>query len=176
MLDPDGPDVDAAASGDLAAAGRLYARHRNRVTGLARLLTGNRGDAEDVCQDAFLRALSGLDGFRREVPFAAWLSRIAVNRCRDLHARTQTRRRLALVEDSSAALLATRPQPELQAALRQALGRLSDGQREVFVCHDVLGMGHQEIGFALGCAEGTSKVQLHRARLRLRAILAGEEP
>jgi RNA polymerase sigma-70 factor, ECF subfamily len=176
MVDPDADEVRAAAGGDLDAASRLYARHRTRLLNLSRLLTGNAGDAEDVCHEAFLRALTHLSGFRGEVPFVAWLSRIAVNVSRNLHGRAQTRRQfLALAQDSAGPAIAARSSAELQAALQQAVKRLSAGQREVFVCHDVLGMQHDEIAYALGCAEGTSKVQLHKARLRLRSILSGEE-
>jgi RNA polymerase sigma-70 factor, ECF subfamily len=177
VADPDAADVEAAAHGEIAAAARLYAQHRAHVVSLARLMTGSAGDAEDVCHEAFLRALTHLASFRREVPFVAWLSRIAVNLSRNLHGRARTRRRFQVIEGGAAAAgpAVGRASAELQVALRQAMQRLSDGQREVFVCHDVLGMQHAEIAYTLGCAEGTSKVQLHKARLRLRAILAGEE-
>jgi DNA-directed RNA polymerase specialized sigma24 family protein len=62
---------------------------------------------------------------------------------------------------------------ELRIALLRAMARLSAGQREVVICHDVLGMKHEEIAYVLGCAVGTSKAQLHRARLQLRALLGG---
>jgi RNA polymerase sigma-70 factor (ECF subfamily) len=76
---------------------------------------------------------------------------------------------------AAAGRAAGRSDPELRAALRQAVPRLSEGQREVFVLHDVLGMRHEEIAEALACAVGTSKAQLHQARLRLRRLLSGEE-
>jgi RNA polymerase sigma-70 factor (ECF subfamily) len=173
--DPDAADLDAVLAGDRGAAERLYRRHRGRVLAIGRLMAGAR-DAEDICHEAFLRALGGLAGFRREVPFAAWLCRIAVNQCRNLAARDRTRR-LAIVDgvDAEGVPAAARAQLELRAALARAVGELSQGQREVLVCHDVLGMSHEEIGGVLGCAEGTSKAQLHKARLRLRELLADGE-
>jgi len=175
--DADGADLALARQGDLVACERLYRRHRTRAQNLARLMVGSQGDAEDVCQDAFVRAFSGLAGFRGEVPFAAWLCRIVVNRCHDLRARRRTRRELQLVDDAeeAPAPIAERAAPELRLAIKQALGRISDGQREVLICHDVLGMSHEEIGFVMDCAPGTCKAQLHKARLRLRELLGGGE-
>ena len=174
VADPDAADVQAAVRGEIDAAARLYARHRARLLNLSRLLTRNSVEAEDVCHEAFLRGLTNLSGFRGEVPFVAWLSRIAVNVSRNLHGRTR-QQYLAIAGDSAGKPIAAHGSAELQAALQQAMRRLSAGQREVFVFHDVMGMQHDEIAYALGCAEGTSKVQLHKARLRLRAILSGEE-
>jgi len=175
--DLDAADVRRAAQGDLAAAGRLYRRHRARVLHLGRVLLRTDSDADDLCQETFLRAFSALAGFRQEVPFSAWLYRIALNQCRTFHARRKTRQRFI------AGSLDGEPLPpprgvqagvDLQAALRQLVHLLSEGQREVLVCHDVLGMSHEEIGVTLGCAPGTSKAQLHKARAKLRELLAGE--
>jgi RNA polymerase sigma-70 factor, ECF subfamily len=172
--DPDAPDVAAAAAGDLRAAGQLYRRHSARVTRLARCVTGNPRDAEDVCQETFIRALGGLGRFRGQAMFRTWLSRIALNQARNALARRRTRLRLELLEGDSARTepLSQRPVAELSVALSRALASLSERQREVLVCHDVLGMKHDEIAYMLGCASGTSKVQLHRARLRLRELLS----
>jgi RNA polymerase sigma-70 factor (ECF subfamily) len=145
------------------------------VTNVARILTGNARDAEDVCQETFVRALGALSRFRGEAAFSSWLYRIAINQARNLLAREQVRQRLQVVEptDDGGASPSQRPVVELRIALLRAMARLSEGQREVVICHDVLGMKHEEIAYVLGCAAGTSKAQLHRARLQLRALLGG---
>lgn len=173
--DPDADDVAAASTGDLEAAERLYRRHRTRITNVARILTGNSRDAEDVCQETFVKALGGLSRFRGEAAFSSWLYRIAINQSRNLLAKEQVRQRLQVVgpEDEEGASPSQRPVVELRIALLRAMAHLSEGQREVVICHDVLGMKHEEIAYVLGCATGTSKAQLHRARLQLRALLGG---
>jgi RNA polymerase sigma-70 factor (ECF subfamily) len=93
--DPDADDVAAASSGDLEAAERLYRRHRTRVTNVARILTGNTRDAEDVCQETFMKALGGLSRFRGEAAFSSWLYRIAINQARNLLAKERRARRRA---------------------------------------------------------------------------------
>jgi RNA polymerase sigma-70 factor (ECF subfamily) len=178
--DLDQTDVAGAREGDPAAAERLYRRHRTRVLNLARYVAGNRRDAEDICQETFVRALGGLKGFRGEASFSTWLCRITVNQARNTLARSRTRQRLELVEPDGAPdprPVAQRSTAELRVALTRAMSRLSEGQREVLICHDVLGMKHEEIAYVLGCAAGTSKAQLHKARLRMRDLLSprGEE-
>lgn len=175
VMDLDQRDVEGARQGRQDAAERLYRRHHHRVWNMARLMTGSVQDAEDICQDAFIRALGGLDRFRGDARFSTWLYRITVNLARNLYARRQ--RRAAAADDLPDPRGALSPEgsssAELRAALTQALARLTEGQREVFTCHEVFGMSHQEIAYVLGCAEGTSKAQLHKARLRLRQLLKG---
>ena len=180
VVDLDARDVARARQGDRAATERLYRRHQRRIWHLARLMTGSAQEAEDICQEVFLRALGGLERFRGEARWSTWLYRITINHVRNLRARQQTRRAVeaepaeAGEELARPGELARRSTAELQAALAQALPRLSEGQREVLACHDVLGMTHAEIGFVLGCAVGSSKAQLHKARLRMRALLTAE--
>jgi RNA polymerase sigma-70 factor (ECF subfamily) len=168
--DLDRQDISAARRGDLQAAERLYRRHRAKVLHLARLISGSQRDAEDVSQETFVKALSNLGGFRGEAAFSTWLCRIAINESRSLLARRRTRLKL-VASSEEAELPRQRPQAELKVALARAVGALSEGQREVLICHDVLGMKHEEIAFALGCAAGTCKAQLHKARARVRQLL-----
>lgn len=183
VVDLDARDVDRARRGDLTAAERLYRRHQRRVWNMARVMLGGgaRGeaDAEDICQEVFLRALGRLEQFRGEARFGTWLHRITVNQVRN----HQARQRVRSVEEGrddpelgSPVSPGRRPRPELKAALAGAMEQLSERQREVLCCHDVLGMSHLEIAYVLGCAEGTSKVQLHRARMRVRALLTADRP
>jgi RNA polymerase sigma-70 factor (ECF subfamily) len=175
--DPDCALLEALRAGDLRAAEALYRRHQQKVYDLARLITGDERDAEDVCQEAFVRAFRSLNNFRGEARFSSWLYRIAINQSRNLNDQKRAKGRLLrLVREphSGAASIGQRSVVELRQALTRALGQLSPSQREILVCHDVLGLKHHEIAQALDCAEGTSKAQLHRARLRVREILTRE--
>ena len=175
VVDLDQRDVHGAREGDPAAAGRLYRRHQQKVWNLARLMTGSAEDAEDVCQEAFIGALGGLDGFRGDARFSSWIYRITVNQARNLHARKGRREAAAVkLKDARGPVAPARQSTaELRVALAQAVERLTPGQREVFTCHDVFGMSHQEAAYVLDCAEGTSKAQLHKARMRMRDVLKG---
>ncbi len=179
-VDLDARDVGLARGGDMGAAERLYRRHQRRVWNLARvMMRGAEQDAEDVCQEVFLRALSKLDQFRGDARFFTWLARITVNQVRNRQAKHQVRMRVLCDSGpdpdngGSRVALASSSSAELRAALAQAISSLSERQREAVCCHDVLGMNHKEIAYALGCAEGTSKAHLHRARLR--ELLTGSE-
>jgi RNA polymerase sigma-70 factor, ECF subfamily len=163
--------------GELGAFEELYNQHAQRLYSLAYRMLGNPADAEDAVQDAFLVAHKRLDTFRGEAAIGTWLYRLAVNQCLD---RLRSRAgREALVTDSldepdspwQPAAHADRPVERM--ALQHAIARLPEGSRSIFVLHDVEGLEHREIGRLLGISEGTSKSQLHKARLRLRDMLKG---
>ena len=170
----------AAAAGDTHAFEALYRRHSARVHGVVLRLAGwQRARAEDLVQEAFLRAWQALPGWRGEAAFGTWLHRLAVNvALMDLRAR---RVRPALDGDDDDALdaLPTRDSPGHAAALaidlERAVATLPPRARAVLVLHDVEGWTHGEIGAALDMATGSSKSQLHRARGLLRARL-GDTP
>ena len=152
----------------------LYRTHARRIYSLAYRFTGNAADAEELLQDVFLQAYRKLDSFRREAALSTWLHRLAVNRCLD-HLRSRAAR-----EDARTGSLAEEagPQPRARASspinrldLERAIAQLPDGYRAAFVLHDVEGYEHREVAALLGIAVGTSKSQVHKARLRLRAIL-----
>lgn len=152
----------------------LYRTHAKRIYSLAYRFTGNAADAEELLQDIFLQAYRKLDSFRQEAALSTWLHRLAVNRCLD---RLRSR---AARQDARTGSLADegRPQPRARACspitrldLERAIAQLPDGCRAAFVLHDVEGYEHQEIAALLGIAAGTSKSQVHKARLRLRALL-----
>lgn len=169
----DSVDVALAASGDGHAFERLYRAHVARIHSLARRMAGPE-HADDLTQEVFVRVWEKLGTFRGEAAFGTWLHRLAVNVI--LSARTQIGRRRQRFEPDDARLdaVATRPvRPELGMDLERAIGTLPDGARQVFVLHDVEGYRHREIGELLGIAPGTSKAQLHRARMLLRRRLTG---
>ena len=150
----------------------LYRTHAKRIYSLAYRFTGNAADAEELLQDVFLHAHCKLDSFRREAALSTWLHRLAVNRCLD-HLRSRAAR-----QDARTGSLADeeRPQPRASSPitrldLERAIAQLPDGYRAAFVLHDVEGYEHREVAALLGIAVGTSKSQVHKARLRLRAIL-----
>jgi RNA polymerase sigma-70 factor (ECF subfamily) len=161
-------DARLAAAGDQAAFERLYHAHVARVHSLAwRMLGGD--DADEATQDVFVRAWQKLGTFRGEAAFGTWLHRLAINVLLALRA-TRARRRERMAEGD--ALLERVPSRrgglELHIDFETAIGRLPDGAREVFVLHDVEGFKHREIAEMLGVTAGTSKAQLHRARMALR--------
>jgi len=167
----DAVEVALAASGDARAFERLYRRHVTRVHNLVRRMHGP-DDSDEVTQDVFVRAWEKLGTFRGESAFGTWLHRLAVNVIlTHREARGKRRHRFSDSEELLTSASARRETPEAAMDLENALARLPDGAREVFVLHDVEGYRHEEIADMLGLATGTSKSQLHRARMALRSWL-----
>jgi RNA polymerase sigma-70 factor (ECF subfamily) len=172
--------VERCRAGAPGAFEELYRTHAPRLFGLACRLVG-REEAEDLLQDIFLTAHRKLDLYKGESALSTWLFRLATNQCLD-HLRSR-RTRFALMTDaideepdapgaSAGAILGVVDRLDLERALAQ----LPPGCRTVFVLHDVEGLEHREIGRMLDIADGTSKSQLHKARMRLRGLLAPPAP
>jgi RNA polymerase sigma-70 factor (ECF subfamily) len=169
--DPDAVDATLAASGDASAFERLYRSHVARVYALVRRMLSD-DDADEVAQDVFVRAWQKLGTFRGEAAFGTWLHRLAVNVILARRETLGTRRKRYLEGDLVLDTIPSRkPGPETTLDFEAAMERLPDGAREVFVLHDVEGYRHEEIAQMLGLATGTSKSQLHRARMALRQHL-----
>ena len=169
--DAEAADAALAASGDGRAFERLYRVHVARIHSLSRRMIGLDA-ADDVTQDVFIRAWTKLATFRSEAAFGTWLYRLAVNVI--LARRTTLGSERGRYDDSESALeSAARPAaaPELSMDLEEAMSRLPDGARQVFVLHDLEGYRHEEIAKLLGIVSGTSKSQLHHARMALRKHL-----
>ena len=169
--DPLRPDVSLAAAGDADAFERLYLATVDRTFGLARRMAGARS-AEDLTQEVYLRAWTKLHTFRGDAAFSTWLHRLAVNL---ILARRETQRRREArfvsgegIFEGMASRLA---RPALRMDFERALEYLPPRAREVFVLYDVEGFPHHEIADRLGITVGTSKSQLHRARMLLRTHL-----
>jgi RNA polymerase sigma-70 factor (ECF subfamily) len=161
-------EATLAATGDTHAFERLYRAHVARIHSLARRML-NEDEADEVTQDVFVRAWQKLATFRGEAAFGTWLHRLAVNVILARRAELATRRQRYHDDDAPLELVASRrARPEDTMDFEEALDRLPDGARQVFVLHDVEGYRHEEIAEMLGCVVGTSKSQLHRARLALR--------
>jgi RNA polymerase sigma-70 factor (ECF subfamily) len=163
--------VQRAAGGDVRAFEELYHTHLGRVHSLVRRMTGGR-DADELTQDIFVRVWQKLGSFRGDSAFTTWLHRLAVNVVIERF-RTDTVRRQRLIDGE--AIFETLSSPpgrrDLAMDFEDALEKLPDGAREIFVLHDVEGHKHHEIGTLLGISPGTSKAQLHRARMMLRKHL-----
>ena len=169
--DVDLSDVALASRGDAEAFERLYRRHVARVASLARWLIGVE-DVDDAVQDVFIRVWQKIDTFAGQSAFATWLHRVAVNLLLRRRQNLGRDRARYVADPALAETRAARPSdPGLKVALERAVDLLPAGAREVFVLHDVEGFKHEEIGGMLGIDAGTSRSQLHRARMLLRQQL-----
>jgi RNA polymerase sigma-70 factor, ECF subfamily len=169
---PEAVDVRRAAEGDHQAFERLYREHVGRVYSLALRMIGPEV-AEDVTQEVFIRAWQKLGSFRGDARFGTWLHRLAVNHI--LTRREKLRKREAR-QVGGEGLLDRMVAPRRRASaegldVEAAVQRLPGRAREVFVLYDVEGYGHEEIAEMTGVSVGTSKSQLHRARMLLRGFL-----
>jgi RNA polymerase sigma-70 factor (ECF subfamily) len=140
-------------------------------------MIGSVDDAEDLLQEVFLQAHRKLSGFRGDSALGTWLYRLTMNHCLDhLRARQVRMSRATESLDEEGAEEPTAPAPVVSAVvsrldLERAIKMLPDGARAAFLLHDVEGFEHREIAQILGISEGTSKSQVHKARMKLRMIL-----
>jgi RNA polymerase sigma-70 factor (ECF subfamily) len=163
--------VARAAAGDVSAFEDLYRTHLARVHSLVRRMAGGR-DTDELTQDVFVRVWQKLGSFRGDSAFSTWLHRLAVNVVIERFRQDATRRqRLHDGEEIFDTLPAPIARGDLSMDFETALLKLPDGAREIFVLHDVEGYKHHEIGELLDISPGTSKAQLHRARMMLRRHL-----
>lgn len=170
--DLDRADVALATSGDHAAFERLYRRHVPRVTSLAVWLL-DAGEADDAVQEVFIRVWQKLHTFAGQSSFGTWLHRVAVNLMLRRRQTLGISRRRHNDDEATLAAVSARPEhPDLKVAIERAVEKLPHGAREVFVLHDMEGYKHDEIAELLEVDPGTSRSQLHRARLLLRQHLA----
>jgi RNA polymerase sigma-70 factor (ECF subfamily) len=169
--------VERCRRGELGAFEELYRAHSGRLFSLAVRMLGNPADAEDLLQEIFLSAHRKLDSYRGEAALGTWLYRLGMNQILD-HVRSRAARTgqltdglddTSLLADATGHRLADRAIARID--LERALLELPEGCRAAFVLHDVEGLEHREVSEVLGIAEGTSKSQVHKARLRLRGLL-----
>src|SRR5258706_1390131 len=155
----------------------VFRLHHRRVYSICLRMTGNPAEAEDLTQDVFVLVFRKLASFRGESAFTTWLHRLTVNQVL-MHFRKSHVRKEQLTEDGEIPVGTTfdrsrfNRSPVLdRLALDEAIVQLPHGYRMVFILHDVEGLEHSEIATLLGCSIGTSKSQLHRARMRMRLLL-----
>ena len=169
--------VQQARRGDGAAFETLVRRHYRAAYAIALAVSGNGMDAEDVCQDAFVKALERLDQCRHPERFAAWLFQIVRNRAHNVRDYRQIRTGVPL-EDIHP------PSPsnpgrdvmrsELRDKLQAAIAQLPPRAREVVLLHDLEGWRHRAIAESLGISELRSRQHLFQARKKLRTLLGSE--
>jgi RNA polymerase sigma-70 factor (ECF subfamily) len=168
-------DVALAAAGDVSAFERVYQAHLPRVHSLVRRMTGGR-DTDEVTQDVFVRVWQKLGTFRGDSAFSTWLHRLAVNVVIErFRAETLRRQRIREGDDIFDTIAAPLRSRDVSMDFEAALAKLPDGARQIFVLHDVEGHKHHEIAALLDISVGTSKAQLHRARMMLRRHLGRKD-
>ncbi len=164
-------DVVLAARGDAQAYRRLYEDNVARVHALARRMVGYE-HANELTQDVFVRAWQKLHTFRGEARFSTWLHRLAVNLILSRRTTFATERARFLGDYEVLERIESRSAGrEHNIDFESAIAKLPKGARMVFVLHDVEGYRHEEIAGLLGVTTGTTKAQLHRARMLLRGHL-----
>ena len=169
--------TQAIGRGVVSKIGDLYERHRPLVYSICLRMTRNMSEAEDLTQEIFIELLSKVGSFRGESQFTSWLYRFTTNHVL-MYFRRLTRRkeRFPYIEDefdiTRRLAVSFGPQWLDRIALEAAVGKLSSGSRSVFLKFDFEGYNHEEIAALFGCSVGNSKSQLHKARRRLRKLLA----
>ncbi|MFN2513173.1 MAG: RNA polymerase sigma factor [Pyrinomonadaceae bacterium] len=167
----------AAGLGDMKSFEELYERHNRRVYSLCLRMTQNVAEAEDLAQEAFIQLFRKIGSFRGDSAFTTWLHRLTVNQVL-MHFRKRSVKLERTTEEGETPVQIVRGTENPNAmpvldriALDRALSQLPPGYRTVFVLHDIEGHEHEEIAKILGVAVGTSKSQLHKARMKLRRLL-----
>lgn len=166
-----------AAEGDDGAFEQIYRRHFRRVYSLCLRMMGNPTGAEDLTQEVFTTLYRKIGSFRGESQFTTWLHRMTVNQVLMHFRKSSTKNELTTDEGETPIQIvqgtenASRMPIVDRIALERAIEQLSPGYRSVFILHDVEGHEHEEIGRMLGISAGTSKSQLHKARLKLRGLI-----
>lgn len=172
------PNVQLAARGDMAAFEEIYRTYNRRVYTHCLRMTRNIAEAEDLTQEVFIQVFRKLKTFRGESLFTTWLHRLTVNAVL-MHFRkaaVRLERRTEEYEDAVSDFVSGSTNVSggsiiEHIALNEALRQLAPGYRAVFILHDMEGYEHQQISEIMKCAVGTSKSQLHKARMKLRRLL-----
>ena len=174
--------IKRAQKGDADAFAALFHAHKARIYSVCLRMTNNATEAEDLAQDAFLQVFRKIATFRGASAFSTWLHRVAVNTVL-MHFRKKSLNQVSLEEpynDSDGAHIRREYGAKDyrlagcvdRVTLACAIKELPRGYRTIFLLHEVQGYDHQEIAEMLGCCAGTSKSQLHKAKLRIRERLA----
>lgn len=179
-FDESAPDIDLcrlASGGSLAAFELIYQRYHRRTYSLALRMTGSQTEAEDLTQEVFIQLFRKIGSFRGDSAFSTWLHRMTVNQVL-MHFRKRSVKNEKTSEDGEMpeqTVRGTANPSKMQVvdriALKNAIAELPNGYRNVFVLHDVEGFEHEEVARIMGISVGTSKSQLHKARLKLRGLL-----
>jgi len=174
-------DAQLAATGDMEAFEKIYRRYHHRIYALCLRMIRNATQAEDLTQEVFIQLFRKIDTFRGDSSFSTWLHRLAVNQVL-MHFRKPNVKSEQTTEDGTLPIRIVRgtENPGRMAqidriSLNEAISQLAPGYRAVFILHDVSGYEHEQIGQLLGCSVGTTKSQLHKARMKLRKLLTNRK-
>jgi RNA polymerase sigma-70 factor (ECF subfamily) len=174
--------TQAAAKGNMMAFEEVYNRHHRRVYSICLRMLQNATEAEDLTQDVFIQLHRKIGSFRGDSAFTTWLHRMTVNQVL-MHFRKRNVKFEKTTEEGETPVQIVggtenpRKMPVVdKIAIEDAIDKLPNGYRNVFVLHDVEGYEHEEVARILGCSVGTSKSQLHKARLKLRKLLQKKAP
>lgn len=166
-----------AASGDVGSFEELYRRHHRRVYSICLRMLQNPTEAEDLTQDVFVQLFRKIGSFRGDSAFTTWLHRMTVNQVL-MHFRKRNVKLEKTTEEGETPeqiVMGTANPDRMpivdKIALQDAVDQLPNGYKNVFLLHDVQGYEHEEVAKILGCSVGTSKSQLHKARLKMRKLL-----
>ena len=166
-----------SADGNMEAFEELYRRHSRRVYSLCLRMTANVEKAEDLAQDVFVHLFRKIGSFRGQSAFTTWLHRVTVNQVL-MHFRKRSTKTEQTTEDGETPVQIVKGTSDPNAmpivdriALDKAIAQLPPGYKSVFILHDIEGHEHTEVAKILGCSVGTSKSQLHKARMKLRGLL-----
>jgi RNA polymerase sigma-70 factor (ECF subfamily) len=169
--------TQAASTGDMNAFEEIYRRHHRRVYSLCLRMTQNQSEAEDLAQDVFVQLFRKVGSFRGESAFTTWLHRMTVNQVLMHFRKKKVRDERSSEDDETPDRIepgtenpGTMPVVD-RIALDHAIEQLPPGYRTTFVLHDIEGYEHEEVARIMGCSVGTSKSQLHKARMKLRSLL-----
>lgn len=166
-----------AAGGNIAAFELIYERYHRRTYSLCLRMTSSQTEAEDLTQEVFIQLFRKIGSFRGDSAFSTWLHRLTVNQVL-MHFRRRSVKNERTSEDGEMPeqmVHGTANPNKMQVvdriALKNAIAELPNGYRNVFILHDVEGFEHEEVARKMGISVGTSKSQLHKARLKLRGLL-----
>ena len=166
-----------AAKGNMTAFEEIYKRHHRRVYSVCLRMLQNTSEAEDLTQDVFIQLYRKIGSFRGDSAFTTWLHRMTVNQVL-MHFRKRSVKYEKATEEGEipVQIVSGSANPERmriidKISLDNAIEQLPNGYKNVFVLHDVEGFEHEEVARILGCSVGTSKSQLHKARLKLQKLL-----
>lgn len=166
-----------ASSGDMGAFEEIYRRHHRRVYSICLRMLQSPTEAEDLTQDVFIQLYRKIGSFRGDSAFTTWLHRMTVNQVL-MHFRKRTVKYEKTTEEGETPdqMVTGTTDPNKmrivdKIALDNAIEQLPNGYKNVFVLHDMEGYEHEEVAKILGCSVGTSKSQLHKARLKLQKLL-----
>jgi RNA polymerase sigma-70 factor (ECF subfamily) len=183
-VDAETPDIDLCAmatAGNMAAFELLYVRYHRRTYSLALRMTGSQTEAEDLTQEVFIQLFRKIGSFRGDSAFSTWLHRMTVNQVLMYFRRRSVKKERTsddgeIPEQTVNGTANPNKMPVVdRIALKNAIAELPAGYKRVFVLHDIEGFEHEEVAGMMGISVGTSKSQLHKARLKLRGLLAKQK-